>query len=137
MSRSWVSFRAKAARSTLNISVRCAETVDSEMEVGCGEVSTVVRQDSQDCSCESCICNYGLTIFKYRQNISRRIFKPRDRSRSVWTTSDAAFISLDVGHIVVFESHTHAGELVHCCFDIVHTKIQDGERGRGMVRFGI
>src|SRR6185503_14123040 len=55
----------------------------------------------------------------------------------MWTTSDAAFVSLDVRQIVVFESHTHSVELVHCCFDVVHMKIQDGERGRGMVWLGI
>src|ERR1044072_4314899 len=55
----------------------------------------------------------------------------------MWAKCDAAFVSLDVRHIVVFESHTKTIELVHCCFDVVHCEIQNRERGRGMVWLGV
>src|ERR1051326_7743774 len=121
-------------------SVRCVQTVvvDSEMEVDCGE-DNAYPQITQIVFNICVICGwlYALAIFQYRQNISRRIFEPCDRRRAMWTTSNAAFVSLDIRQIVVFEHHAHAGEFVHCRINVVHMKIQDGERGRGVVWFGI
>src|ERR1041385_2286491 len=66
--------------------------------------------------------NLRLLLFKYRQDISRRIFEPRDR-RAVRTARDATLVSLDVGQVVMLEIESQRVEFVNCCFDVVHGKV--------------
>src|SRR5260370_21170034 len=69
--------------------------------------------------------------FKYRQDIARWIFKPRD------VRPPAARDPLLVGHqvalIVGLEQHALPGQLVYRLLNVGDREIQDGEGGRHMV----
>src|SRR3954449_8169061 len=72
-----------------------------------------------------------LFLFQHRQNITSRIFKPRNHRPA--TTENTAVVRLQFRLVVFFKTHAALAQLIDCVLNILYRKIQDREVG-GLVR---
>src|SRR5438105_12362168 len=81
--------------------------------------------------CCSSLAAHAFLLFKHRQYIAGRVFKPRDLR--TLAAGNPLFVCHQVAFIVGLEMHATPGKVVDNLLNVVDRKIQDGECGRNMV----
>src|SRR5205823_13762385 len=75
-----------------------------------------------------------VSILQHRQDVTRRIFEPRDHWAFV--SVNAFLIGLDFA-FVFLEAHAQIVQFVNGRFDIVHDEVENRKTRRGVIWFGI
>src|SRR5215210_3472934 len=72
-------------------------------------------------------------LLDYGQDVAGGVLEPRDQRASAMV--DALLIRVRV--IVALEANSAFGQLIDGLLDVVHREVENGERRRGVVRFGV
>src|SRR6266702_3785265 len=76
-------------------------------------------------------CCYSFLLFKHRQEIAGRVFKPRDLRTPA--AENPLFVCHQVAFMVGLELHAIPGQVVYSLLNVGDRKIQDSEGGWRMV----
>src|SRR5947207_12140874 len=81
--------------------------------------------------CCSSLAAHAFLPFKYRQYIAGRVFKPCDLR--TLTAENSLFVCHQIAFIIGLEMHATPGQVVYSLLNVIHRKIQDGDRCWSMV----